>query len=65
MTSVKWEGVGEGKQRYFKWGEFEIKSHNAQVGTLWIATNNGVEVSRGRDLQEVMDYCERLGGRVA
>ena len=65
MTQPGWESTTEQNKQVYVLGDFSVRGSADTPGrTFWIAKHNNQEIKRGTDLQEVMDYCERMNSRL-
>ena len=59
-----WNAVEEGETTIYRKGNFTIGSASSGPGVLWIGKHHSQEITRGNDLQAVMDYCDGLANRL-
>ena len=66
MTQARWITAGEGNSRSYSYGEFVIQWRPPSGGSLgsWQALHKGTRIKSSRELEEIMDYCEKMAARL-
>ena len=66
MASDKWSATGDGSQRVYSKGDFTVTVTNyGSVAAAWVAHHKSVRIKVGRELDEVLDYCDQMARRFA
>ena len=67
IAQEKWNVKDEGGTRIYVMGEITIQDQNSVDGIVtlgpvlsWVAQYQGHHIKAGRDLQAMMDYCEKF-----